>query len=72
MSLLRVLALAFLWLLPGSAAAADLEDFLWDLQVVPLDGQAAAGFTLENLEGKKISLGAFWGRAVLVYFWATW
>lgn len=71
MSLLRVLALAFLWLLPGSAAAADLEDFLWDLQVVPLDGQAA-GFTLENLEGKKISLGAFRGRAVLGYFWATW
>jgi len=69
--LLGVLALAVLGLLPGGTAAADLEDLLWDLQVVPLDGQAA-GFTLENLEGTKISLGSFRGRALLLYFWATW
>jgi hypothetical protein len=56
----------------GVPAAADLEDLLLDLQVVPLDGQTPPGFTLENLEGGKVSLSDFRDRVVLLYFWATW
>ena len=67
-----VIALACFALAPGSSGATDVEDLLWDLQFVPLDAQAAPGFTLENLAGKKVSLGDFRGRPVFLYFWATW
>ncbi len=69
-----VLALALLGIaaLPGRAAAADLEDLLWDFQVAPLGGGQPPGFTLESLNGQKVSLSDLRGRAVLVYFWATW
>jgi cytochrome oxidase Cu insertion factor (SCO1/SenC/PrrC family) len=65
-----------LWLLvaavPVLAAGPDLEDLLFDLQLVPLDGGPAPGFTLESLEGRKVSLADFRGKPVLLYFWATW
>lgn len=35
-------------------------------------GKTAPGFTLTNLEGKKVSLSEYKGRPVLVNFWATW
>ncbi len=35
-------------------------------------GKAAPDFTLESLDGDAISLSAFRGRPVLLYFWATW
>ncbi len=57
---------------PCEAAAADFEDLLWDLQIIPLDNQPTPDFTLANLEGKKVSLSQFRGRPVLLYFWATW
>jgi cytochrome c biogenesis protein CcmG/thiol:disulfide interchange protein DsbE len=38
----------------------------------PLVGKAAAPFTLETLDGKKISLADYKGKAVVVNFWATW
>jgi cytochrome oxidase Cu insertion factor (SCO1/SenC/PrrC family) len=63
---------ACLALVPGKLAAADLEDLLWDLQIVPLDGQTPPDFTLGSLAGKKVSLRAFRGKPVLLYFWATW
>lgn len=37
-----------------------------------LKGKAAPGFTLVTLDGKKVSLSDYKGRAVLVNFWATW
>jgi peroxiredoxin len=49
-----------------------VEDLLLDLQVLPLDGQTPPGFTLESLDGRKVSLRDFLGKPVLLYFWATW
>ena len=56
----------------ASALADNVEDGLWDLQIVPLDPHPAPAFTLESLEGKKVSLNDFRGKPVLLYFWATW
>lgn len=35
-------------------------------------GTPAPDFTLETLDGKKVTLSEFKGKAVLVNFWATW
>ncbi len=40
--------------------------------VTPLKGKPAPAFALENLDGKKVSLASYKGKAVLVNFWATW
>jgi thiol-disulfide isomerase/thioredoxin len=37
-----------------------------------LQGKPAPGFTLVDLDGKKVSLADFKGKPVLVNFWATW
>ena len=67
----RALILSLLLVVP--AHAASMEDLLFDLELVPLDGRAPAAFSLERLsDGKSVGLADFKGRAVLVYFWATW
>ena len=49
----------------GGAASAD--------GMAPkLQGKAAPGFSLVDLEGKKVSLAELKGKPVLVNFWATW
>ncbi|MGB8260096.1 MAG: TlpA disulfide reductase family protein [Terracidiphilus sp.] len=40
--------------------------------VPPLVGKPAPAFTLEDLNGKKVSLADYRGKAVLINFWATW
>jgi thiol-disulfide isomerase/thioredoxin len=37
----------------------------------PLKGKAAPAFTLDDLNGKKVSLSDFKGRPLVVNFWAT-
>jgi thiol-disulfide isomerase/thioredoxin len=37
-----------------------------------LNGKAAPNFTLQDLDGKKISLANYKGRPLVVDFWATW
>jgi cytochrome c biogenesis protein CcmG/thiol:disulfide interchange protein DsbE len=37
-----------------------------------LKGNAAPGFALEDLSGKKVTLASYKGKAVLINFWATW
>ena len=57
---------------PARVAADSLGDLAMDLQLVPLDGRAAKPFTLESLDGKKVSLADVAGRPALLYFWASW
>ena len=38
----------------------------------PLVGKAAPAFTLTNLQGEKVSLASYKGKAVQINFWATW
>ena len=66
------LLLACLAVSPGAAAAADLEDLLFDLQLIPLGGETPPAFTLESLDGKKVSLDDYRGKPVFLYFWASW
>jgi cytochrome c biogenesis protein CcmG/thiol:disulfide interchange protein DsbE len=40
--------------------------------VTPLKGKPAPPFVLEDLNGNKVSLASYKGKAVLVNFWATW
>jgi cytochrome c biogenesis protein CcmG, thiol:disulfide interchange protein DsbE len=56
----------------ASAPAATLDDLLFDLQFVPLDGQPAPAFTLSTLDGKDVSLAQLKGNVVLLYFWTSW
>ena len=38
----------------------------------PMTGKLAPDFTLPTLDGKKVRLSDYRGKAVLVNFWATW
>ncbi len=40
--------------------------------LTPLIGKPAPTFSLEDLNGKKVSLADYKGKAVLINFWATW
>ena len=61
-----------LFLAATPAAGEDLEEQLWDLHIVPLDAEPAPAFTLASLAGERVPLSDWRGRAVLLYFWATW
>jgi thiol-disulfide isomerase/thioredoxin len=53
---------------PASDAAGDTQI----AQPQPLKGKPAPSFTLVDLQGKKVSLADYKGKAVLLNFWATW
>jgi thiol-disulfide isomerase/thioredoxin len=52
--------------------AGDAEQGSTDSEQPHMRGKVAPGFTLTDLDGKKVSLSDFKGRPVLVNFWATW
>ena len=43
-----------------------------DSAVPKMEGKLAPGFSLVDLDGKKVSLADYKGKPVLVNFWATW
>lgn len=55
-------------LMPGQAEQGDGSEG----EELRLRGKAAPAFSLMTLDGKKVSLSDYKGRAVLVNFWATW
>jgi len=55
---------------PGQTA--DEDDSAMMDPGAKLRGKTAPGFTLKDLDGKKVSLADYKGRPVLVNFWATW
>lgn len=48
------------------------QDVAADEGLPNLRGKKAPQFTLKTLDGRKVSLADYKGRAVLVNFWATW
>ena len=71
----RILGVAALVVLCWATAGAEppsLDVLLSDFQLVPLAHQAPPPFSLETLEGTKLSPRDLAGRPVLLYFWATW
>jgi peroxiredoxin len=55
---------------PASASDAAEQEVLDEKS--PLEGKPAPEFALENLQGQKVSLASYKGKAVLLNFWATW
>ena len=48
------------------------QDVSSDAGLPNLRGKKAPGFSLKTLDGRKVSLADYKGKAVLVNFWATW
>jgi cytochrome c biogenesis protein CcmG/thiol:disulfide interchange protein DsbE len=40
--------------------------------ISPLQGRMAPAFALNNINGQKISLASYRGKALMINFWATW
>jgi peroxiredoxin len=55
-------------LVPDSSNGSQQQD----QGTVSLEGKPAPNFTLVDLQGRKVSLADYKGKAVLVNFWATW
>ena len=56
----------------GPVAADRVDDLLFDLQLVPLDGRMPREFALPDLAGKPVSLAEYRDHVVMLYFWASW
>src|SRR3984885_6482495 len=50
----------------------DADQGMTDSEQPHMRGKMAPGFTLTDIDGKKVSLSDYKGRPVLVNFWATW
>jgi thiol-disulfide isomerase/thioredoxin len=40
--------------------------------ITPLQGRMAPAFALNNLDGQKVTLASYRGKALMINFWATW
>jgi peroxiredoxin len=60
-------------LVPENATNQSVQqDVAADEGLPDLRGKRAPDFSLRNVEGKKVSLADYKGKAVLINFWATW
>lgn len=57
---------------PAGEATGTPTDSGSDYRPGALEHKAAPAFTLVDLNGRKVSLSDYRGKAVLVNFWATW
>jgi len=54
-------------------ASSGLQDMLASMNIQSVtETKKAPEFELSSLEGKKISLSQFRGKAVILSFWSTW
>jgi cytochrome oxidase Cu insertion factor (SCO1/SenC/PrrC family) len=81
MTRLRFLAVlvALVAVLEGALAPATLpaqsrpvDDLMMDMNIAPLEPQAAPALTVTTLQGSRLALSDLKGHVVLVYFMATW
>jgi peroxiredoxin len=56
----------------GAAGGTDGATGGTDVEQPKMQGKQAPNFTLETVDGKKVSLSDYKGRPVVVNFWATW
>ena len=59
----------------GNETVSSVDNTLQTLAPIPVGveiGNRAPDFTLEAVDGKKISLKEFKGKKVIINFWATW
>jgi hypothetical protein len=58
----------------ATTASADrvLDTAMTEFQLVRMGGETPPSFALETLDGGTLQPGDLKGRAVLLYFWATW
>jgi peroxiredoxin len=69
----RVAAPPSALLVPGSGGNQSVQqDVASDEDLPRMQGHEAPNFTLTNVEGKRVSLSDYRGKAVLINFWATW
>ena len=67
------LALLFAGLsLAPASVTADLPALMQEFRVTPIGLEPAPAFSLKTLDGRTVALADHRGRAVLLYFWATW
>ncbi len=59
-------------LVPDASNQTVGQDVASDQGLPNLRGKKAPNFSLKGLEGKKVSLADYKGKAVLINFWATW
>jgi len=60
-------------LVPDSGGNQSVQqDVAGDEGLPKFQGHDAPNFTLQNLDGKKVTLSDYRGKAVLINFWATW
>jgi cytochrome oxidase Cu insertion factor (SCO1/SenC/PrrC family) len=57
---------------PSTAVANALEDRMMDLNIAPLEPATPPALVATTLDGARVTLADVRGKAVLVYFWATW
>jgi peroxiredoxin len=56
----------------GATTGTDGAGTGTDVEQPKMQGKQAPNFTLETVDGKKVSLSDYKGRPVVVNFWATW
>ena len=66
-------ALLFIFFCPFQPSAFAGTDLFYEAGfLAPKQKIKAPDFTLEDVDGHRVSLTDFRGKTVLLYFWATW
>ena len=56
----------------SEAAASALVDRMMDFNIAPFEPSTPPALVATTLDGARVTLADVRGKAVLIYFWATW